>query len=103
LSILLWVEHSLIIRGGITRGNLVHIENGPLFGPAMNRAYFLESKCAKHPRVIIDPECLGAYRSVETFSLFESLFEAGEDYHYVNLATAFRHTLEDSTLLMSGM
>jgi hypothetical protein len=38
LSILLWVKHSLVIRGGVTKGLLVHVENGPLFGPAMNCA-----------------------------------------------------------------
>lgn len=102
LSIKLWVEHSLVIRGGITLGKLVHIDNGgPLFGPAMNRAYLLESQKAIYPRIIIDPECLNAYRKVETFRLFESLFEASDDFAYMNLATAFRHILVDSTLVIS--
>lgn len=102
LSILLWVKHSLVIRGGVTKGLLVHVENGPLFGPAMNCAYYLESKKAKFPRVIIDEVCLSAYRQVETFGLFESLLEKAEDFSYLNLATSFRHTIEDSTLALSG-
>lgn len=43
----------LLIRGGVTRGLLVH-NNELLFGPAMNRAYHLESKQARVPRVILD-------------------------------------------------
>jgi len=43
----------MFMRGGITIGKLIHEENGALFGPAMNEAYLLESKCAIYPRVVI--------------------------------------------------
>lgn len=43
----------LPLRGGVTVGPLFHT-GAIAFGPAMNRAYFLESKVAKMPRVIID-------------------------------------------------
>lgn len=46
-----------LVRGGITCGQLVHTDEY-LFGPAMNEAYRLESRIAKHPRVVIDPEVL---------------------------------------------
>ena len=42
------------VRGGITIGSLIHKEN-ICFGPAMNRAYLLESKCAVYPRILVDP------------------------------------------------
>lgn len=46
-----------IVRGAITHGDLFFDnEKNIWFGPAMNRAYFLESKKAKFPRIIIDPE-----------------------------------------------
>lgn len=45
----------LPLRGGVTVGALFHMD-AIAFGPAMNRAYYLESKIAKVPRVIIDPE-----------------------------------------------
>lgn len=102
LSIRLWSEHSLLLRGGITLGKLVHQENGPLFGPAMNRAYHLESKIAKHPRVLIDEECYNAYQSVETFGLFESLFERDNGLRYVSLGTALRHIINDSSVALAG-
>ncbi|WP_027966992.1 hypothetical protein [Halomonas halocynthiae] len=44
---------NLLLRGGITCGNLVHTEQ-IVFGPAMNNAYNLESKVAKQPRIAID-------------------------------------------------
>lgn len=48
-------ERGYLIRGGLTYGYLLHTEKN-VVGPAMNRAYFLESKVAKAPRVILDPE-----------------------------------------------
>lgn len=102
LSIRLWNDHSLLLRGGLTLGKLVHKENGPLFGPAMNRAYELESKVAKHPRILIDKHCYEAYKDVETFRLFESLFERENDLRYASLATALRHIINDSSIALGG-
>ena len=36
--------------------SLIHIQGGPLFGPAMNEAYALESKAAIYPRVLFSPQ-----------------------------------------------
>lgn len=47
-------KHKILMRGGITQGKLVHT-NERLFGPAMNRAYQLESQLSIYPRIIIDP------------------------------------------------
>lgn len=44
----------MLMRGGMSKGKLIHIQGGPLFGPAMNAAYALESKSAIYPRVLID-------------------------------------------------
>lgn len=43
----------LLLRGGISCGSLVHTEKA-IFGPAMNRAYYTESKVAKYPRIAVD-------------------------------------------------
>jgi hypothetical protein len=45
------------IRGGVTVGDIVHDEH-VVFGPALNRAYHLESQVADKPRIVLDPECL---------------------------------------------
>lgn len=42
----------LLIRGGITCGSLVHTDD-LIFGPAMNDAYYLESKVANYPRIVV--------------------------------------------------
>lgn len=48
--------HGKLIRGGITEGSLYH-KNNICFGPALNRAYYLESKEAIYPRILVD-NCL---------------------------------------------
>lgn len=47
------INYKLLFRGGITSGKLIHTDKF-LFGPAMNRAYELESKFANYPRIILD-------------------------------------------------
>ena len=42
-----------LLRGGITFGKIRHDHN-KCFGPAMNRAYLLESETAVYPRILID-------------------------------------------------
>ena len=46
------VFYGILIRGGLSIGLLYHKEN-IVYGPAMNDAYYLESKCAIYPRIII--------------------------------------------------
>ena len=50
-------EFRLLLRGGVSCGALVHTDQ-MIFGPAMNSAYFTESKVAKQPRVAIDKSFL---------------------------------------------
>jgi len=53
-----FIKKDILLRGGITRGKVFHKENFLLFGPAMNKAYNMESKVAKYPRIIIDHEII---------------------------------------------
>jgi len=102
ISAMVWMSHRLVLRRGITVGKLVHVEGGPMFGPAINRAYYLESKCAVYPRFLIDKNCIDLYRKVPTFQLLESFIQREGDFYYASLATAFKHILNDSSLIMSG-
>jgi hypothetical protein len=45
----------LLIRGAVTIGDIVH-DDSIVFGPALNRAYELESQQAIYPRIILDPD-----------------------------------------------
>jgi hypothetical protein len=55
-SVLLFDE-SILIRGGITVGDVAR-SYGQLFGPAVVRAYDLESKVARFPRIVVGEEVL---------------------------------------------
>lgn len=55
-------ERGFLVRGGVTVGKLYHSKRH-VVGPAMNEAYRLESKVAKHPRVLIDPKVLEVARA----------------------------------------
>jgi hypothetical protein len=43
-----------LLRGGLTIGELYHRES-MVFGPALLKAYELESRCSVYPRIILDP------------------------------------------------
>ena len=45
--------HSWAIRGGIDLGLAMDIDEGEIYGPALARAYNLESGIAKYPRIVI--------------------------------------------------
>jgi len=47
------------VRGGLTLGD-AYFSGSTMFGPAMVRAYELESRLAVYPRVIIDPQLIDA-------------------------------------------
>lgn len=46
-------EQGILFRGGLTIGNIIHNENGTVFGQGLIDAYQLESKNAKYPRIIL--------------------------------------------------
>ena len=49
--------NGFLLRGGVTVGDLIH-EDEIVFGPGLNRAYYLESKIARFPRFVLDPDCI---------------------------------------------
>lgn len=50
--------HSWAIRGGIEIGLAMDIEEGDVYGPALSRAYGLESRVAQYPRIVIGEELI---------------------------------------------
>ena len=61
----------LMLRGGIAIGDVYH-DDDIVFGLAMNEAYFLESKVAKFPRVVIRRETLDeGFVNTEGLSKYE--------------------------------
>lgn len=52
------LEKGIIIRGGLTLGNIIHNDNGTVFGQGLIDAYTLETKSAKYPRIILSDKLL---------------------------------------------
>lgn len=50
------ISYGFLLRGGITCGQLIHnkIVDNICYGPAMNRAYLMESQKAIYPRILVD-------------------------------------------------
>lgn len=53
-----FLEQDILVRGGITQGRIFHKEGYLLLGPAMNEAYYLESKRARYPRIILSEKII---------------------------------------------
>ena len=54
LTVIALAERGYLLRGAVTIGDLHHTRRH-VVGPAMVRAYEMESKEARYPRIIIDP------------------------------------------------
>lgn len=52
------IERGIIFRGGLTIGNIIHNENGTVFGQGLIDAYQLETKSAKYPRIVLSDKLI---------------------------------------------
>lgn len=68
------LRKGITVRGGMTVGKVIHESAGVLFGPAMNRAYQLESgtSFAQWPRILMD---------ASAYLVFIDAFPSGEALH----------------------
>jgi hypothetical protein len=57
------LHKNILLRGGIVKGKLYHTDD-LLLGPGMINAFSLESKCALHPRIVIDPKVLWQFSRI---------------------------------------
>src|SRR5690606_5895550 len=96
LYIRIWDEYKLLIRGGITIGKLIHEDNGPIFGSAMNEAYYLESKLAIYPRIIVSTTGFQSLQQVDLYKQMQHIFNIDEDYSNINLASAYNYLINYS-------
>lgn len=53
------LKNGILIRGGITNGELVHTQDSIVYGSGLIKAYELESKTAVYPRIILSKELIG--------------------------------------------
>ena len=64
LTVLSCLVHSWAIRGGIELGLAMDIGEGEIYGPALARAYRMESRVAQYPRIVIGEELIRYLRKI---------------------------------------
>ena len=74
----LLLQGDRMVRGGLCIGDL-YLEEGLAFGPALVKAYELESKYAVYPRIVIDRDLIFNAQTVGYSGLWEDYFSRGED------------------------
>jgi hypothetical protein len=110
---------NVFIRGGLTVG-LVRHKNNVVFGPAMNRAYELESdeNHAKYPRIILEHDIVESFNHVAVISApyqesgvvpaFEAVRKDPDGTAYLNtagfaLAMAFNEMARERVCIETGV
>lgn len=69
------------VRGAITLGSIIH-KNNIIYGPALNRAYTLESQYSIYPRIILDKEMLIPGNAAQTLNDF--LMYSPDGFNFIN-------------------
>jgi hypothetical protein len=104
----------VFMRGGLTVGD-VYMRAGKIFGPAMVRAYDLESKYAIYPRVIVDPLVVREYFTEPAMqghahdlehdmTYLQGVLRVGDDQlPFVDYLRAMRSELDDPTSYRSQL
>jgi hypothetical protein len=77
-------DHGVFVRGGMSLGEIFFEENG-VFGPALIRAYDLESQYANVPRIIIGPEVFQEFR--KNRKLRAEHHNLADEIHYIKRLT----------------
>lgn len=65
ITFLSCMAHGWPIRGGIELGLAMDIDRDEIYGPALSRAYTLESKVAQYPRIVIGEELVRYLKEIE--------------------------------------
>lgn len=102
----LWKDFNVLIRGGAVVDKLKHDEGGALFGPAMVKAYDLETNLANFPRIVLDERCKHIIINSPSYPAMKNMFKPFSaskqlknssieiiDGLEINLATSFCHLI----------
>lgn len=95
-SMAMWTSKRMLLRGGACEGKVHHSSNGPVFGPALNRAYEIESKEAVYPRILFDPECQISLEEDGTLKLYGCFFQYDDGQAHLSLASSFAYSAKES-------
>jgi hypothetical protein len=76
------VIEGVLIRGGMCIGEMLVANEGIVFGPALVKAYDLESKYAVYPRIVIDRDLVHKAEREGYISSWRDWVQRGEDGAY---------------------
>ncbi|MBE9469470.1 MAG: hypothetical protein IMY72_14280 [Bacteroidetes bacterium] len=82
-------EHGVLLRGGITIGELIH-KNEFCFGPGMIKAYEIENKKAIYPRILIDQAIFNHDNFKNTNLLKMLIAKSSDNFKYLNTFNFFK-------------
>lgn len=79
-------DEPILMRGGIAKGDLFY-ENGIIYGEGLTKAYLLESKLAKYPRIVFSGDTLEAGKKNAKYSFvlledFSKPYGLDDDFLY---------------------
>jgi hypothetical protein len=91
-------RRNFFLRGGITYGKLYHVEN-KCFGPAMNKAYALESTVANYPRIVVDKKALEEINKLKEEYVITDKIDSIEilDYLYMKIYSCISSENKDES------
>ncbi len=58
---------NMVMRGGISIGAGVELEDHNFYGPALAEAYHLENKIAQYPRIVVSPKVVEFIKEIQEF------------------------------------
>jgi hypothetical protein len=93
------------LRGGVTIGALCH-DNELIFGPALNRAYCLESGLAIYPRILLDSDCSELLLHAQDFLESDAEFTFINPFRFEFISRAYATTSVDFSMVstvLSGL
>ena len=94
ISMVLVRDHEVHLRGGMTFGKIHHSET-KVYGPALNRAYEIESKFSEYPRFLIkdlDLPDIGALGLEKIHELIKETTVKNDKFLELNIANSIYYT-----------
>lgn len=90
------LDLGFLVRGGISKGAMVHEENGPAFGPAFIQAYRIETNQSVFARVVLSTEAYECIGNASSTSV--DWMEAGPDEEFEITVASFLRQKYSSSL-----
>lgn len=72
-------KKGFMVRGGMVKGQMMHKIDGPVFGPALVKAYLLENSAANYARVLVHKDVFEFLKQNDKDGWVDKWVECGSD------------------------